>query len=181
MAVKGIEGLEVKAAASGWRIAGYASVFGIADQARDVVVPGAFSNSLKKRGARSVRMLFQHDPGQPIGTWDLVREEARGLYVEGRLASGSARAAEIAALLRAGALDGLSIGFRTLKARRDAASGTRRLVEVDLWEISVVTFPMQALARARLSEGAPVPAAMSSQKMSPLARRMRLAARQLLT
>ncbi len=181
MAVNRIAGLEVKSAGTGWRIAGFASVFGVADQNRDVVVPGAFAKSLAKRGARSVRMLFQHDPGQPIGAWDVMREEARGLYVEGRLAQGSPRAAEIAALLRAGAIDGLSIGFRTLRARRDAATGTRRLLDLDLWEVSIVTFPMQALARARLNEGPPVPAAMPAQKMSPLARQMRHAARQLRT
>ncbi|MCH9806591.1 MAG: HK97 family phage prohead protease [Alphaproteobacteria bacterium] len=181
MAANRTERLEVKSAGSGWRIAGYASVFGVADQSRDVVVPGAFANSLAKRGPRSIRMLFQHDPGQPIGSWDVMREEARGLYVEGRLAPGSARAAEIAALLRAGAVDGLSIGFRTLRARRDAATRTRRLIDLDLWEVSIVTFPMQALARARLSEGAPVPANVPAHKMTPLARRMRLAAHQLRT
>jgi hypothetical protein len=100
-------------------------------------------------------MLFQHDPGQPIGVWDVVREEGRGLYVEGRLAPGSARAAEIAALLSAGAVDGLSIGFRTLKARREAGSGSRRLVEIDLWEVSIVTFPMQPRARVERIETAP--------------------------
>ncbi|MDX2288558.1 MAG: HK97 family phage prohead protease [Hyphomicrobiaceae bacterium] len=172
----GCGALEVKAQAGGFYVSGYASVFGLPDQSRDVVAPGAFAKSLAQRRAGGIRMLFQHDPGQPIGTWDVVREDARGLWVEGRLAQGSARAAEIAALMSAGAVDGLSIGFRTLKARRDAASGTRRLIEVDLWEVSIVTFPMQPLARARLSA---VPIGKAARGASPLAHEMREAARRL--
>ncbi len=91
-------------------------------------------------------MLFQHDPAQPIGVWTDVIEDARGLYVRGCLTTGVARASEIHALLRAGALDGLSIGFRA-SARRDARSGVRRLARIDLWEISIVTFPLLPQAR----------------------------------
>jgi Escherichia/Staphylococcus phage prohead protease len=181
MAGSNMAALQIDAAASGWRISGYASVFGIVDESRDIIAPGAFAKSLAKRGPKSVRMLFQHDPGQPIGAWDVVREEARGLYVEGRLAPGSIKAAEIAALLRAGAIDGLSIGFRAVKARRDAAKRTRRLIEIDLWEVSIVTFPMQPLARARLGGAQVAPAAMSARSMGPLARRMRRAAHRLRT
>jgi HK97 family phage prohead protease len=123
-------------------IAGYASLFGKIDLGGDLVVPGAFARSLKSRGgARGIRMLFQHDPAEPIGTWDVVREDARGLYVQGRLALGVGRAREVAALLRQGAVDGLSIGFKAERARRDR-TGIRRLEQVDLWEVSVVTFPM---------------------------------------
>ena len=92
-------------------------------------------------------MLFQHDPAEPIGVWDEIREDARGLYVRGRLMTAVVKAREVLALMRAGALDGLSIGFKTVKARRDAASGVRRLEKIDLWEISVVTFPMLPGAR----------------------------------
>lgn len=126
---------------------GYASLFGAEDQGRDVVMPGAFRASLAKRPARHVRMLFQHDPAQPIGIWDEIREDARGLFVRGHLIGGVARAREILALMQGGALDGLSIGFRTKKAVRDAKTGQRRLYEIDLWEISVVTFPMLPGAR----------------------------------
>lgn len=128
---------------------GYASLFGAEDQGRDVVMRGAFRASLARAGAASVRMLFQHDPAQPIGVWEAIREDARGLYVRGRLTLDVARAGEILALMREGALDGLSIGFRTRKAVRDARSGLRRLYEIDLWEISIVTFPM--LPDARIS------------------------------
>jgi HK97 family phage prohead protease len=144
--------------------AGYASLFGKPDLGRDVVMPGAFAESLRRRGAGGIRMLWQHDPNQPIGTWLEVREDARGLYVKGRLAPGVARAREVLSLIRAGALDGLSIGYRTVRARKDAASGTRRLIEVDLFEVSVVTFPMLPGAR------------VESVKRAPLARTLRRAA-----
>lgn len=126
---------------------GYASLFGAEDQGRDVVMPGAFRGSLARRSARDVRMLFQHDPAEPVGVWEAIREDARGLYVRGRLIEGVVRAREVLALMREGAIDGLSIGFRTRKALRDARSGQRRLYEIDLWEISVVTFPMLPGAR----------------------------------
>ena len=128
---------------------GYASLFGKADLARDMVMPGAFRASLARRGAGGVKMLFQHDPAEPIGVWLDVREDDRGLFVKGQLTPGVERAGEVLNLMRAGALDGLSIGYRTVRGRTDAASGVRRLLEVDLWEISVVTFPM--LPEARVS------------------------------
>ena len=144
--------------------AGYASLFGKPDLGRDVVMPGAFAESLKRRGAEGVRMLWQHDPNQPIGTWLDMREDARGLYVRGRLAGGVGKAGEVLALIRAGAIDGLSIGYRTLRARKDQASGVRRLYAVDLFEVSVVTFPMLPGAR------------VESIKRAPLARTLRRAA-----
>lgn len=125
---------------------GYASLFGEADLGKDVMERGAFAASLKARGADGVRMLYQHDPGQPIGVWTDLREDARGLFVRGQLNLGVERAREVLALMRGGALDGLSIGFRTVRARKDAG-GLRRVLEADLWEISVVTFPMQPKAR----------------------------------
>ena len=126
---------------------GYASLFGKADLARDVVEPGAFARALRLRGAAGIRMLYQHDPAEPIGTWLELAEDERGLFARGRLTPGVARAREVLELMRAGALDGLSIGFRTVRARKDAKSGLRRIVEADLWEISVVTFPMLPEAR----------------------------------
>jgi hypothetical protein len=92
-------------------------------------------------------MLFQHDPAQPIGVWERITEDARGLHVRGRLIENVARAREILALLRCGAIDGLSIGFNTRKAVRDARTGQRRIYEIDLWEISIVTFPMLPSAK----------------------------------
>ncbi|MEJ2118836.1 MAG: HK97 family phage prohead protease [Alphaproteobacteria bacterium] len=128
-------------------IEGYASLFGVEDQGRDIVMPGAFRASLAERGTASIRMLFQHDPTQPVGVWDEIREDVRGLYVRGHLINGAARANEILTLLQGGALDGLSIGFRTRRAQRDHRTGRRRLFDIDLWEISIVTFPMLPGAR----------------------------------
>lgn len=124
-------------------IEGYASLFGLPDQGGDIVAPGAYAASLKRLADKGdkVRMLWQHDPGQPIGIWDEVREDAKGLWVRGRLLPDVARAREAAALIAAGAIDGLSIGYRTVRAERDAQN-RRVLTEVELWEVSLVTFPM---------------------------------------
>jgi HK97 family phage prohead protease len=121
---------------------GYASLFGVADGAGDIVARGAFARSLKARPPARVRMLYQHFAHEPIGVWDAIREDARGLYVRGHVVSDVQRGAEVMALLREGALNGLSIGFRTRRARRDRASGHRVLQDVELWEVSVVTFPL---------------------------------------
>jgi len=126
---------------------GYASLFEMEDLGRDVIAPGAFRESLQRRGPSGVKLLFQHDANQPIGVWTALREDKRGLHVEGQLMPDVARAREVASLMRAGALDGLSIGFRALKSRRDPRSGIRRIEKVDLWEISIVTFPMLPGAR----------------------------------
>jgi HK97 family phage prohead protease len=139
---------------------GYAGLFGEADLSRDVVMPGAFAASLKRSGAAGVRMLFQHDPAAPIGVWTEIREDARGLFVRGRLTTEVEKAREVLALMRAGAIDGLSIGFRTVRGRTDAKTGVRRLIEVDLWEISVVTFPMHPAARVTAVKGAGLAGAM---------------------
>jgi len=126
---------------------GYASLFREADLGKDVVMPGAFADSLRKRGAAQVRLLWQHDPAQPIGRWLSIAEDRRGLRVRGRLNLAVERARDIHALMRDGAVDGLSIGFRVERARAERPTGLRRLEKLDLWEISVVTFPMLPGAR----------------------------------
>ncbi|MCC6304189.1 MAG: HK97 family phage prohead protease [Rhodobacteraceae bacterium] len=135
-------------------VAGYASVFGRRDQSGDVVLAGAYAASLARLAAtgRRVKMLWQHDPAQPIGVWEEVREDDRGLWVRGRLLVDVARGREAAALLAAGAIDGLSIGYRTVKADR-GSDGERRLAEIDLWEVSLVTFPLLSEARVDAKGG----------------------------
>jgi len=123
---------------------GYASLFGVPDGAGDIVAPGAFAASLRKRGPAQVRMLYQHFSHEPIGVWQEIREDGTGLYVRGRLIADVTRSREVASLLAEGALNGLSIGFKTLRARRDPATGARNLLEIELWEVSVVTFPLLA-------------------------------------
>ncbi len=129
-------------------IEGYASLFGEADQGGDVVRPGAYAGSLAALAAagRRVKMLWQHDPASPIGVWDELREDERGLWVRGRVLDGTQKGREAAALIAAGAIDGLSIGYRTRKAEKDS-KGRRLLTELELWEVSLVTFPMLPSAR----------------------------------
>jgi uncharacterized protein len=135
-------------------VEGYASFFGLKDQGGDVVEAGAYARSLAalKAKGRTVKMLWQHDAGEVIGVWDEVREDDRGLFVKGRVLTSVARGREAAELIGKGAIDGLSIGYRTLKARK-GASGERVLVELDLWEVSLVTFPMLAEARLGAKSG----------------------------
>jgi len=128
-------------------VEGYASLFGELDQAWDMVMPNAFARTLRLRGPRRVPMLFQHDPAEPIGVWLELREDHRGLLARGRLIPEVARARELHALLKAGGIDGLSIGFRAVRARIDPKTRIRRLFDVDLWEISLVTFPLLTGAR----------------------------------
>jgi HK97 family phage prohead protease len=130
-------------------VEGYASLFGEIDQARDMVMRGAFADTLRQRGVRRIPMLFQHDPAEPVGVWLELREDHRGLYARGRLIPDVTRGRELLSLLRAGAIDGLSIGFRTVQGRIDPRTRVRRLHAVDLWEISIVTFPLLAGARVR--------------------------------
>ena len=137
-------------------VEGYASLFGKTDQGGDIVQKGAYAASLKRLSARGgrVKMLWQHDPGQPIGVWEEVREDATGLWVKGRILAEVERGREAAALLAAGAIDGLSIGYRTVKAERNG-KGQRLLSELELWEVSLVTFPMLPEARVSAKGDAP--------------------------
>jgi len=152
-------GLETKftqpgvALSDGSVIRGYASVFGVADQGGDIVMPGAYSASLQKMAERGgkVRMLWQHDQGQPIGVWDEVIEDSHGLRVAGRLLTDVAKGREAVALMSAGAVDGLSIGYRTIRAEKTPGGG-RKLHELELWEVSLVTFPMLPVARVAAKE-----------------------------
>lgn len=126
---------------------GYASLFGELDLGGDIVMRGAFSEGLRRLGVSGVKMLWQHDPGALLGVWTSIEEDARGLKVRGKLNLNVARARETLALMRDGAIDGLSIGYRTRRAVKDAQSGVRRLYALDLIEISIVTFPMLPQAR----------------------------------
>jgi uncharacterized protein len=126
---------------------GHASLFGRLDQAGDMVMPGAFAASLAAKGAGGIRMLFQHDPKEVVGAWLEMREDARGLFVRGRINARVQRGRELIALIDQRAIDGLSIGFRTVSAGRDKGSGARKLYRIDLWEVSLVAFPMLEGAR----------------------------------
>lgn len=124
-------------------IEGYASIFDVADLNGDIIAPGAFAKSLKANPA--IRMLYQHGAETPIGRWLSFRQDARGLFVRGELILSSPRAREVHALLAGGAIDGLSIGYQTVRSVRTQKG--RRITEAQLWEVSVVTFPMAPAAR----------------------------------
>lgn len=128
---------------------GYGSVFNAVDSHQDLVLPGAFKRSLEawERKGMWPKMLWQHNQQEPIGRWTFIEEDSRGLYVEGQLLLDVQKASEAYALMRAGALDGLSIGYRVIRAQRDAKSHVRHIQEVDLLEISVVTFASNQQAR----------------------------------
>lgn len=146
--------LDSKAVSDTGVIEGYASVFGNVDSYGEIVEPGAFVDSLVKsqRTGRKIKMLWQHDPHQPIGVWDDLAEDGKGLWVKGRLlVDQSPKAREAHGLLQAGALDGLSIGYRTLKAEPKAGKpGVMSLVALDLLENSVVTFAANERARVEV-------------------------------
>lgn len=125
-------------------VMGYGSVFGNRDNGGDVVMPGAFKASIDS--GRKPKMLWQHDPAQPIGAWDEMREDENGLYLKGRIPKGATKGGEVAALIAMGGIDGLSIGYRTKEYEIDTKTATRRLMKLDLFEASVVTFPMNKLA-----------------------------------
>jgi len=166
--------IELKMLGEAGAFSGYASLFGEVDLGKDRVERGAFLKSLARRGAGGVRMLFQHDPAEPIGAWRVIREDGRGLYVEGVLSDGVKRAREVHQLMKNRAIDGLSIGFQTVRAKAEPKTGVRQILEADLWEISVVTFPM--LPSARISEVKAGGGAMSLTERG-LIRAMRNAAR----
>ncbi len=128
---------------------GYASVFNQTDSYRDIVMPGAFTASLKEyeRLGRKVPILYQHRSGEPIGTYETIKEDNHGLYVEGQLTRGVQRADETFLLLKQGALSGISIGYSTQKSLWDEKKEIRQLLEVDLYEASIVTFPALDSAR----------------------------------
>lgn len=137
---------EVKELDSDGRIEGYGSIFGNVDLGGDIVMPGAFAKSCDqmRQSGRKLKMLWQHDPTQPIGVWDTAAEDSKGLRVQGRILSEVARGKEAIALLKAGAISGLSMGYKTTDADyRDTERGTlREIKEAELWETSLVTFPM---------------------------------------
>lgn len=130
---------------------GYGSIFGNKDLGNDVVEDGAFSKSLKVKKAKGIKLLWQHKQDMPIGVFESIKEDGDGLRVKGKLALGTQQGREAYELLKMGALDGLSIGYKAdpQKQKYDERRRRRMLKEVDLMEISLVTFPMNPKARVQ--------------------------------
>jgi len=151
---------DIKAVNDDGFFSGYGSVFGNVDSAREVVMPGAFSKSLDEWQAkgRNPPVLWNHNRNEPIGVYTHLEEDDRGLYVEGKLLVNEVqRAREIHALMKAGAIDGMSIGY-AVKRASNAGNGVKNLNELRLFEVSVVTFPANEESRvdavkAALDEG----------------------------
>ena len=139
--------LQIKASGEDGSVEGYGSVFGVRDNYDDVIVAGAFQASLAAHRAAGTMpaMLWQHDATEPIGIWTEIVEDAKGLRMKGMLALDTARGKEAYALLKMGALNGLSIGFMSKKWSYEG--DLRILAELDLWEVSMVTFPASEAAR----------------------------------
>lgn len=141
--------LEIRATSDDGVLEGYGSVFGVRDDYDDVIAAGAFLPSLAahKSAGTMPAMLWQHDPGAPIGIWTEMSEDSKGLRLKGQLALQTVRGAEAHALLKLGALNGLSIGFMAKQWAYDRETDVRTLTEIDLWEISLVTFPANGKSR----------------------------------
>ena len=134
---------------------GYGSIFGNKDLGGDIIEDGAFAKSIGKKGAKAVKLLYQHKSDEPIGVFDEIIEDKKGLRVKGRLAMGTQSGREVHELMKMGALDGLSIGYRVdpKGVEYDEKGKTRRIKSVDLMEISAVTFPMNPKARVEAVKG----------------------------
>lgn len=135
---------EVKTVQDDGVFTGYGSTFGDVDYGRDVVMAGAFAKSLANFEAkgRKVPMLWQHEWRSPIGVYTEIREDEKGLYVVGEINMAVQQGVECHALMKQGALSGLSIGYSTVRDEWDERSMVRKLFEVELFEVSPVTFPM---------------------------------------
>lgn len=135
--------LSLEAAAQDGTFSGYASIFNTVDQGKDIVMPTAFDGAFAE-GARKPKMLWQHNPQQPCGVWTMLSKDARGLKVSGKLLLDSIYGKEAYSLLQGGAVDGLSIGYKTEEYDFQELGGesVRRILKATLWEVSIVTFPM---------------------------------------
>lgn len=141
--------LQVKALDDAGTFEGYGSVFGNVDSYGEKVMPGAFADSLArhKRNGTKPLMLWQHDPYAPIGVWDDLAEDGKGLWGKGRLLPGVQKSDEAQILLKAGAIQGLSIGYREMDVEPSNGAEPRKLLKLDLLEVSIVSFPANARAR----------------------------------
>jgi len=146
---------ELKAINEDGTFEGYGSVFGVKDSYDEIVAPGAFADTLtnQKNAGTMPALLWQHRAGEPIGVYTSMSEDNVGLKVSGKLALKTVRGAEAYELLKMGAISGLSIGFITREDSYDHLTHTRTLKKVDLWEVSLVTFPANDAARVQAVKG----------------------------
>ena len=135
--------LDMKQISDEGEFEGYASVYGNVDQGGDIVRMGAFDESLRNRPATKVKMLLHHDTRKLVGTWQSMQSDSRGLFVKGKLLLSTQLGRDTYELMKAEAMDGMSIGYRTLEHEYDSQKQIRTIVKADLLEVSLVTFPMK--------------------------------------
>jgi uncharacterized protein len=128
---------EIKSVTEDGIIEGYASVFNLEDSYSDIIKPGAFS----KIDLKNVKLLWQHKPDEPIGLIESLFEDEYGLFIKAKLLLTVQRAKEAYELLKSKAIQGLSIGYRAEKFRHDYKQGVRIIEKIELFEVSLVTFP----------------------------------------
>ena len=128
---------------------GYGSIFGNKDLGNDVMVEGAFAKSIASKGAKGVKLLYQHKADEPIGVFEEIIEDPKGLKVKGRLAMGTQRGREVYELMKMGALDSMSIGYKLSPEdyKYSDKLKKRTITNLDLMEVSMVTFPMNPKAK----------------------------------
>lgn len=141
---------EIKSDDATRTVEGFASVFNNVDGGNDIVMPGAFAKTLKK--SAKLPMLWQHNGGQPVGVWDMLEERDKGLFVKGSIID-TTLGNDAYKLVKAEAVKGLSIGYSTKKYEIDKVKGTRKLIDLDLYEVSLVTFPMNERAQITRVKG----------------------------
>lgn len=159
--------LQVKGLSEDGTFEGYGSIFGNVDSYGEKVMPGAFVESLAKhrRDGSAVLMLWNHNPNEPVGVWEDLAEDAKGLWGKGRLILDIQKAREVHAMMKAKAIGGLSIGYRETDTDQDGA--VRLLKKLDLREISPVTFPANSRARINSVKSDPF------ERLQEFARRLR--------
>ncbi len=131
-------------------VEGWASTFGNKDSYDDIVMAGAFSDSIAQR---IPKMLWQHDTAQPVGVWTDAKETDMGLYVKGELLD-TTLGNDVYKMLKAGAITDMSIGYTTVDSVYDAKANARLLKKLDLWEVSLVTFPANDKANITMVKAA---------------------------
>lgn len=150
--------VELKVQGDSQEVEGYASVFNNVDSYKDIVMPGAFAKSIKRR---KPAMLWQHNPNHVVGKWTDVEEQDKGLYIKGKLVD-TTMGMDVYKLAKAGAITGLSIGYSPTTYEIDKDKGVRRLTEIELYEVSFVTFP--ANERAQLTRVKNVDGSMMTER-----------------
>lgn len=150
--------LQIKSNDESGLFSGYASVFNNEDSYGDVILPGAFEKHLSD--SEDIKLLWQHDITQPIGVITSVYETPKGLKIQGKIITSTSKGSEVYQLVKEKAVDGLSIGYQVLDSYEQ--DGVRYITEIKLWEVSIVTFPANTLAKVEDVKNCPINEALDN-------------------